>query len=102
MHNVISYDKLVEKWAPVLESEAAGTIQDAHRKAVTAAVLENQEHALKEEGMLPPLKAGDELDLDHMKAQETFSRPPARYTEASLVKKMEEIISNLKLLTSKK
>jgi len=52
MHNVISYDKLVEKWAPVLESEAAGTIQDAHRKAVTAAVLENQEHALKEEGML--------------------------------------------------
>ena len=52
MHNVISYDKLVEKWAPVLESEAAGSIQDAHRKAVTAAVLENQELALKEEGML--------------------------------------------------
>ena len=52
MHNVISYDKLVEKWAPVLESEAAGAIQDAHRKAVTAAVLENQEHALKEEGMM--------------------------------------------------
>ena len=52
MHNVISYDKLVEKWAPVLESEAAGSIQDAHRKAVTAAVLENQEIALKEEGML--------------------------------------------------
>ena len=52
MHNVISYDKLVEKWAPVLESEAAGSIQDAHRRAVTAAVLENQEIALKEEGML--------------------------------------------------
>ena len=52
MHNVISYDKLVEKWAPVLNSEAAGSIQDAHRRAVTAAVLENQEHALKEEGML--------------------------------------------------
>ena len=52
MHNVISYDKLVEKWAPVLNSEAAGSIQDAHRRAVTAAVLANQEHALKEEGML--------------------------------------------------
>jgi len=52
MQNVISYDKLVEKWAPVLNEEAAGTIQDAHKKAVTAAVLENQEQALKEEGLL--------------------------------------------------
>ena len=52
MHNVISYDKLVEKWAPVLNEEAGGSIKDAHRKAVTAAVLENQEIALREEGML--------------------------------------------------
>lgn len=52
MHNVISYDKLVEKWAPVLNEESAGTIKDAHRKAVTAAILENQEIALREEGML--------------------------------------------------
>lgn len=39
---------LQEKWAPVLEAEDAGVIQDAHRKAVTAVVLENQEIALKE------------------------------------------------------
>ena len=52
MQNVISYDKLVEKWAPVLNEESAGSIKDAHRKAVTAAVLENQEMALREEGML--------------------------------------------------
>ena len=44
-----SYDKLVEKWAPVLNEESAGTIKDAHRKAVTAAILENQETALREE-----------------------------------------------------
>ena len=44
-----SYDKLVEKWAPVLNEESAGTIQDAHRKSVTAAILENQEIALREE-----------------------------------------------------
>ena len=44
-----SYDKLVEKWAPVLNEESAGTIKDAHRKAVTAAILENQEIALREE-----------------------------------------------------
>ena len=52
MQNVVSYDKLVEKWAPVLNEESAGTIKDAHKKAVTAAVLENQELALREEGML--------------------------------------------------
>lgn len=44
-----SYDKLVEKWAPVLNEESAGKIQDPHRKAVTAAILENQEIALREE-----------------------------------------------------
>ena len=47
-----SYDKLVEKWAPVLNEESAGSIADNHRKAVTAAVLENQEIALREEGMM--------------------------------------------------
>ena len=43
---------MVEKWAPVLNEDTAGKIEDHHRKAVTAAVLENQEIALKEEGML--------------------------------------------------
>ena len=42
-------------------------------------------------GMLPPLKEGQELDLDVMQARQTFTRPPARYTEASLVKKLEEM-----------
>lgn len=43
------------------------------------------------EGMLPPLSVGQQLPLREMKATERFSRPPARYTEASLVKKMEEL-----------
>ena len=47
-----SYDALMEKWAPVLNEESAGAIKDNHRKAVTAAILENQEIALREEGML--------------------------------------------------
>lgn len=41
--------------------------------------------------MLPPLNIGQELNLDQMKAVERFTRPPARYTEASLVKKLEEM-----------
>ena len=47
-----NYQKLVEKWAPILEHESFSPIQDAHRKAVTATVLENTERALAETGDL--------------------------------------------------
>jgi len=44
---------LMEKWSPVLNSEAAGSIQDKHKKAVTAQLLENTERMIREErGML--------------------------------------------------
>ena len=43
------------------------------------------------EGMLPPLAVGQQLPLKEMKATERFSRPLPRYTEASLVKKLEEL-----------
>ena len=49
MQQPLSYDRLVEKWAPVLNEESAGVIKDYHRKAVTAAILENQEVAMREE-----------------------------------------------------
>src|SRR6056300_1344141 len=52
MPNTVSYDQLIEKWAPVLNGESAGTITDAHRKAVTAAILENQEMALREQSLM--------------------------------------------------
>lgn len=41
--------------------------------------------------ILPPLHVGQELLLQHMRAQEKYQRPPSRYTEASLVKKLEEL-----------
>ena len=44
-----SYDKLIEKWSPVLDESSAGVITDNHKKAVTAAILENQEKAFLEE-----------------------------------------------------
>jgi DNA topoisomerase-1 len=43
------------------------------------------------EDMLPPLTAGQQLVFTQMTATEKFSRPAARYTEASLVKKLEEL-----------
>jgi len=43
------------------------------------------------EGLLPPLYNGALLTYDNIAATERFSRPPARYTEAALVKKLEEM-----------
>ena len=48
----VSYDKLVEKWSPILNETSAGEIKDAHRRAVTAAILENQEIAFREEAQI--------------------------------------------------
>ncbi|MEZ2442507.1 DNA topoisomerase-1 [Chitinophaga sp. W3I9] len=45
----------------------------------------------EQEGSLPPLAVKQSLDLKEMKATERFSRPAPRYTEASLVKKLEEL-----------
>ncbi|MBS1599787.1 MAG: type I DNA topoisomerase [Bacteroidetes bacterium] len=45
----------------------------------------------QQEGMLPPLTVNQQLPLKEMKATERFSRPLPRYTEASLVKKLEEL-----------
>ena len=41
--------------------------------------------------VLPPIEVGLPLDLEKMEAQQRFTRHPLRYTEASLVKKMEEL-----------
>lgn len=49
---------------------------------------ENEEN---ESGLLPPLSIGQHLDMEQITATEKFSSPPARYTEASLVKKLEEL-----------
>lgn len=46
---------------------------------------------IKDDTLLPPVTKGQQLDLDNMTATETFSRPPARFSEAALVKKLEEL-----------
>jgi DNA topoisomerase I len=40
--------------------------------------------------ILPPLAEGDELDLDALKSEQHFTEPPPRYSEATLVKALEE------------
>lgn len=45
----------------------------------------------KEDAILPAMAANDELQLGEVTAKQTFARPPARYTEGSLVKKLEDL-----------
>lgn len=45
----------------------------------------------KTENILPKLSANDQLKLESMQAKQTFAKPPARYSEGSLVKKLEDL-----------
>ncbi|MGZ4102076.1 MAG: type I DNA topoisomerase, partial [Bacteroidia bacterium] len=45
----------------------------------------------EDSGMLPPMKVGDKLSNKNIVATQKFTHHPARYTEASLVKKLEEL-----------
>jgi DNA topoisomerase I len=44
----------------------------------------------EESSVLPPLAKGDELTLRELKPEQKFTQPPPRYTEATLVKALEE------------
>jgi DNA topoisomerase I len=51
----------------------------------------NDDDDEEQEGMLPSLKVNEKLQNNYITATERYSRPSARYTEASLVKKLEEL-----------
>lgn len=51
----------------------------------------DEEEGEEQEGMLPAMNVGETLLNNYISATERFTRPPYRYTEASLVKKLEEL-----------
>ena len=51
----------------------------------------NDEDEEEQEGMLPAMRVNEKLINNYITATERYSRPAARYTEASLVKKLEEL-----------
>lgn len=51
----------------------------------------NDDDEDEQEGMLPSMKINEKLINNYITATERFSQPPARYTEAALVKKLEEL-----------
>ena len=51
----------------------------------------DEEDTEEQDGMLPALSQGEKLGVNYITATQRFTRPPYRYTEASLVKKLEEL-----------
>lgn len=95
-------------WKRTMASQMADAKID---RTVLKISLLNTEHLFKAEGeilkfpgfltvymgdlsskdkILPPLEEGESLDLEEMSGKETFSRSPARFTEATLVRALEE------------
>ncbi len=52
--------------------------------------VESKENKEEDDGALPNLEKGEELKLSKLEESQHFTEPPARYTEASLIKAMEE------------
>lgn len=72
-----------------LQAEGEVLIFDGFLKVYIESKDDDEQEEAK--GMLPPLKVGQQMDLKYMHGVERFTRPPGRYTEASLVKKLEEL-----------
>ena len=85
------------------DSAASGATDHTKEKSTQALVFEAKGSVItfdgflrvygggKEDIILPKLSAGDQLNEYSMQARQTFARPPARYTEGTLVKKLEEL-----------
>jgi DNA topoisomerase-1 len=81
---------------------AAGAEEDGHVFRANGSVLvepgfiavyqEGKDDAKDDEGdrLLPEIEEGDIVELDELRAEQHFTEPPPRYTEASLVKALEE------------
>ncbi len=71
-----------------LKAEGEVLIFDGFLKLYIQATDDDEEEEAR--GMLPPLQKGQKLNLKNMVGKESFTRPPSRFTEAGLVKKLEE------------
>jgi DNA topoisomerase-1 len=82
---------------------AAGPADDGHRMRANGSILvepgfmavykEGQDDAAKDDDgdrLLPNIEEGDVISLDELRPEQHFTEPPPRFTEASLVKTLEE------------
>jgi len=100
LYDLIRRRALASQMAPAKLEKTTVTItissQGKHFEAkgeviVFAGFLKIYGSGKKDPDILPAMASGDTLDLESALAKQTFARPPARYTEGSLVKKLEEL-----------
>ena len=100
----ISSGDLIEKSTPAQECGAGdpGFSDDVREATATDLHFEAKGEVITFDGflrvygggkdeILPKLQTGDTLETHDITARQTFARPPARYTEGSLVKKLEDL-----------
>ena len=66
------------------------TIRDPGFMRVYTEGLDDNKKDDTRENILPPLKQGDEVDLKEIRLEQHFTEPPPRFSEATLVKTLEE------------
>src|SRR3954451_16064638 len=74
-------------WMAVYNQEAAAPATDERTGPGPDAASAEEDDAA---GLLPPLTQGDELALRELRPEQKFTQPPPRYSEATLVKALEE------------
>ncbi|HQV56590.1 MAG TPA: type I DNA topoisomerase, partial [Ilumatobacteraceae bacterium] len=77
----------------VAEFAASGTTITfpGHRQVYVESTDEDQTVGIEREALLPPLKVGERVPIEALQANGHATTPPARFTEASLVKRLEEL-----------
>ncbi len=100
LYNLIRNRTLASQMAPAKLEKTVVTVTISNSKEVLEAkgeviifdgFLKVYGTNKKEDDILPPLNSGDALKLASAGAKQIFGRPPARYSEGSLVKKLEEL-----------
>lgn len=84
-------DIVNDKNKETLQAKAEVILFEGFLKVYNEGVDEDAEGDEDTAALIPPVKQGQVLDLKELTATERFSKPAARYTEASLVKKLEEL-----------
>jgi DNA topoisomerase-1 len=100
LYDLIRRRTLASQMAPAKLEKTTVTITISTRKEVFEAkgevvifdgFLKVYGASQKDDAILPAVSSGDALDLSEASAKQVFARPPARYSEGSLVKKLEEL-----------
>jgi DNA topoisomerase-1 len=88
--NAGSSEEVARKEAPIVFRATGSVVRFPGFMAVYTAGRDDGDADELDAGALPPLQSGERLDLLRLLPEQHFTQPPPRYTEATLVKALEE------------